>query len=250
MTFEQFSTGSSFLHQADPRGKLVSAGLLSLVVAVSQNLRTALAGLLFSLLLTVAAQLPWTKVLRRLLVVNGFNVFLLLILPLTYGGAETARFAGFDLSLSGLWLAVLITIKSNAIILIFISLLATSTVAKLGQGLQGLRLSQRLCLLLLFSYRYLGLIHEEYLRLLRAAELRCFQPKTSLHTYKTYAHLLGMVIVRSWNRAARVQQAMILRGFDGTFRTLDTAVLRWNDILLTVVLFFAALGLTVLELAQ
>lgn len=250
MTFEQFSAGGSFLHQADPRGKLVSAGLLSLVVALAQNLRTALAGLLLSLLLTAAARLPLTRVLRRLLIVNSFNAFLLLLLPLTYGGAETARFAGFDLSLSGLWLAVLITIKSNAVILIFISLLATSTVARLGQGLQGLRLSPRLCLLLLFSYRYLGLIHEEYLRLHRAAVLRSFHPKTSLHTYKTYAHLLGMVIVRSWNRAARVQQAMILRGFDGTFRSLDIAVLRQSDVLLTAGLSFAALGLTVLELMQ
>lgn len=250
MTFEQFSTGSSFLHQADPRGKLVSAGLLSLVVALAQNMRTATAGLLLSLLLTAAARLPWTKVLRRLLIVNGFNAFLLLLLPLTYGGAETARVAGFDLSLSGLWLAVLITIKSNAVILIFISLLATSTVAKLGQGLQGLRLSPRLCLLLLFSYRYLGLIHEEYLRLHRAAGLRSFQPKTNLHTYKTYAHLLGMVIVRSWNRAARVQQAMILRGFDGTFRSLDTAILHRSDVILTAGLSFAALALTVLELAR
>jgi cobalt/nickel transport system permease protein len=249
MTFEQFSTGGSWLHQTDPRGKLVSAGLLSLVVALCQQPRTALTGLLLSLLLTAAAQLPWTRVLRRLLIVNGFNAFLLLILPLTYGGAEIVRFAGFDLSLSGLQLAVLITVKANAIVLIFISLLATSTVARLGQGLQGLRFSPRLCLLLLFSYRYLGLIHEEYLRLHRAAGLRSFQAKTNLHTYKTYAHLLGMVIVRSWNRAARVQQAMILRGFDGTFRTLDTAVLHRSDILLTAGLSFAALALAVLELA-
>ncbi len=250
MTFEQFSTGSSFLHQADSRGKLVSAGLLSLVLALAQNLRTALAGLVLALLLTAAAQLPLARVLRRLLIVNGFNAFLLLLLPLTYGGTEIVRWAGLDLSLSGLWLAVLITIKANAVILLFISLLATSTVAKLGQGLQGLRLSPRLCLLLLFSYRYLGLIHEEYLRLHRAAVLRSFQPKTNLHTYRTYAHLLGMVIVRSWNRAARVQQAMILRGFDGTFRSLDIAVLRRGDVMLTAGLSVAALALTVLELMQ
>ncbi len=249
MTFEQFSTGSSFLHQADPRGKLVSAGLLSLVISLAQNLRTALAGLLVALLLTTAARLPWARVLRRLLVVNGFNAFLLFLLPLTYGGAQTFQIAGLNLSIAGLWLAILITIKANAVILFFISLLSTSTVAKLGQGLQGLRLSPLLCLLLLFSYRYLGLIHEEYLRLQRAAELRCFQPKTTLHTYKTYAHLLGMVIVRSWNRAARVQQAMILRGFNGIFHSLETATMSRSDVLLLAFLLSAGIGLAVLELA-
>ncbi|WP_417911452.1 energy-coupling factor transporter transmembrane component T family protein, partial [Candidatus Electronema sp. TJ] len=202
MTFEQFSTGSSPLHQADPRGKLISAGVLSLIFALCQQPRTALAGLLLSLLLTAAARLRWAAVFRRLVVVNGFNLLLWLLLPLTYGGAETVRFAWFDLSLNGLRLAALITVKSNAAVLLFISLLSTSTVARLGQGLQALHLQQNLCLLLLFSYRYLGLIHEEFLRLRRAAELRCFKPCTSLRTYRTYSHLLGMVIVQSWNRAA------------------------------------------------
>jgi len=221
-----------------------------MVLALCQQQSTALAGLLLALLLTAAARLRWLAVLRRLLPVNGFNAFLLLILPLSYGSGDSIRFAGLDLSMDGLRLAGLITIKSNAVILIFISLLATSTVAKLGHGLQGLRLSPRLCLLLLFSYRYLGLIHEEFLRLHRAAELRCFRPTTNLHTYKTYAHLLGMVIVRSWNRAARVQQAMILRGFDGVFRSLEVETMRPSDILLLAVLLLAGLGLTVIELGH
>jgi cobalt/nickel transport system permease protein len=249
MRFEQFSTGSSFLHRADPRSKLLASGLLSLVIALSQHLRTACVGLLLAVLLTAAAQLPWARVLRRLLVVNSFNVFLLLMLPLTYGGGTALRVAGFDLSRAGLALAVLITVKSNAVILLFISLLATSSVARLGQGLHQLRLSPRLCLLLLFSYRYLGLIHEEYLRLHRAAELRCFQTTTNLHTYRTYGHLLGMVIVRSWNRAARVQQAMALRGFAGVFHCLDEAVFRRSDIVLLAGLLLAGLGLMVVEIS-
>jgi len=247
MTFEQFSAGSSLLHQADPRGKLISAGVLSLIFALCQQPRTAVAGLLLSLLLTAAARLRWAAVLRRLLAVNSFNLLLLLLLPLTYGGAETVRFAGLHLSLSGLRLAALITVKSNAAALLFISLLSTSTIARLGQGLQALQLPQNLCLLLLFSCRYLGLIHEEFLRLRRAAELRCFQPGTNLHSYRTYGHLLGMVIVRSWNRAARVQQAMALRGFSGVFRSLHVMELRRSDALLTGGLLLAALLLAALE---
>ena len=248
MSFEQFSAGSSLLHQADPRGKLVSAGLLSLVFALCQQPRTAVAGLLLSLLLTAIAQLSWLTVFRRLLLVNGFNLLLWLLLPLTYGGVETLRCAGLDLSLNGLRLAALITMKSNAAVLLFISLLSTSTVARLGQGLHALRLPQNLCLLLLFAYRYLGLIHEEFLRLRVAAELRCFQPGTNLHSYRSYSYLLGMVIVRSWNRAARVQQAMILRGFSGTFHSLHVMQLRRSDTLLTVALLLAAVLLAAVEL--
>jgi cobalt/nickel transport system permease protein len=201
-----------------------------------------------SLLLTAVARLSWAAILRRLLIVNSFNALLWLLLPLTYGGTEVVRFAGLNLSLTGLRLAALITIKGNAAVLLFISLLSTSTVARLGHSLQLLRFSPRLCLLLLFSYRYLGLIHEEFLRLHRAAELRCFHPRTNLHTYRTYGHLLGMVIVRSWNRAARVQQAMLLRGFSGTFHSLEPTELHRNDVLLMVSLLLTALLLVVLEL--
>ncbi|MCW5200516.1 cobalt ECF transporter T component CbiQ [Desulfobulbus sp. F4] len=245
MTFEQFSSGSSLLHRADARVKLVSAGLLSLVLALSQNLRTAFAGLLLALLLTAAARLSLARVLRRLLIVNGFNGLFWLFLPLTYGGKALQVAGGISLSKAGLLLAALITVKANAAILIFISLLATSTVASLGHGLQRLRLPPRLCLLLLFSYRYLGLIHEEFLRLQRAAELRCFQPRSSLHSYRTYGHLLGMVIVRSWNRAERVQQAMNLRGFTGVFHSFDEAAIRRKDILLLAVLLISGFGLAI-----
>jgi cobalt/nickel transport system permease protein len=53
-----------------------------------------------------------------------------------------------------------------------------------------------------------------------AAKLRGFQPTTGLHTYRTVANLLGMVLVRGYDRSRRVYEAMVLRGFCGAFYTL------------------------------
>ena len=249
MTFEQFSDGTSFLHRADPKGKLISTGVLSLIIALSQTLVPALLGFLLAFTLVLTARLSWTKLLRRLLIVNSFNLLLCLILPLTYSGGPPLAFAGINLSSTGLLLAVLIIVKSNAVILLFISLLATSTAAQLGHGLQQLRLSPKLCLLLLFSYRYIALIQQELFRLQRAATLRCFQPRTNLHTYKTYSYILGMMLVRSWNRAARVQQAMELRGFSGQFHSLrEFKGMRKSDLLLLTILLLAGVGLAGLEI--
>ncbi|MCI5212069.1 MAG: cobalt ECF transporter T component CbiQ, partial [Candidatus Electrothrix sp. ATG2] len=194
-------------------------------------------------------QLSWTKLFQRLLIVNSFNLLFCLILPLTYTGDKDIAFVGISLSSTGLFLALLITVKCNAVLLIFISLLATSTAAQLGHGLQRLRVSPKLCLLFLFSYRYITLIQQELLRLQRAATLRCFQPGTNLHTYKTYSYMLGMMLVRSWNRAARVQQAMALRGFSGKFYSLyETEGMRKSDVLLLVVLLLTGTGLVILEI--
>ena len=248
MNFEQFSQGNSFLHRADPRVKIISTAVLSLIIALCQNFSTALAGLLIAVLLTISSGLGAGQILRRLLIVNSFNLLLWVLLPLTYGGRPVIYFAGIELSRPGLLLAALITIKANGIILLFISLLATSTVARLGHGLQKLHLSPRLCVLLLFSYRYISVIHLEYQRLQRAAMLRCFKPGTNLHTYKTYAHMLGMLLVKSWNRASRVQQAMSLRGFSGRFYSLYELQIKKNDFFLLTSLLLAGLGLLLLEI--
>ena len=248
MNFEQFSRGTSFLHRADPRVKIISTAALSLVIALCQSFSTALTGLLIAILLVVAARLSPAMILRRLLIVNSFNILLWLLLPLTYGGQAVIDFAGISISRPGLCLAALITIKANAIILLFISLLATSTVARLGHGLQELHLSPRLCMLLLFSYRYIAVIHQEYQRLQRAAKLRCFNPGTNLHTYKTYAHLLGMLLVKSWNRAERVRQAMTLRGFSGRFYSLHELKVNRIDHVLLAGMLLTAMGLFFLEI--
>ncbi|XCN71507.1 MAG: cobalt ECF transporter T component CbiQ [Candidatus Electrothrix aestuarii] len=249
MTFEQFSDGTSFLHRTDPRAKLICTAILSLIIALSQSWATSLLGFLLACILVLAAHLSWKMLLRRLLLVNSFNILLCLILPLTYTGEDSFSLLGITLNSTGLFLGLLITVKSNAVVLLFISLLATSTAAQLGHGLQQLRLSPKLCLLLLFSYRYISLIQQELFRLQRAATLRCFQPKTDLHTYRTYSYMLGMMLVRSWNRGTRVQQAMELRGFSGEFHSLyDTNGLQKSDVLLAVSLLFAATGLVLTEI--
>jgi cobalt/nickel transport system permease protein len=74
--------------------------------------------------------------------------------------------------------------------------------------------------MLLITYRYLFVIEQEYQRLVRAMKIRNFHPKTNLHSYRTYAYLVGMLFVRASERARRVHSAMICRGFHGRFISL------------------------------
>ncbi|MDA3969743.1 MAG: cobalt ECF transporter T component CbiQ [Desulfobulbaceae bacterium] len=246
MIFEIFSQGNSLLHRTDTRVKIVGAMALTLVIALCQSYYTGLAGLLTGLSLLLVSRLKWRQVLMRLVVVNSFIAFLWLTLPLTYPG-DTIGLGPINLSRQGIELVTLITIKTNGIILIFISLLATSTVAELGHGLEGLRLPTKLCLLLLFSYRYIFVVSQEYQRLARAAKLRCFRPGTNLHTYRTYGHLFGMTLVKSWNRAERVGQGMLLRGFHGRFYSLDEQIMAKGDLIFLIIILTTVIGLGGLE---
>ncbi|MCK5284854.1 MAG: cobalt ECF transporter T component CbiQ [Alphaproteobacteria bacterium] len=246
MIFEGFSQGDSLLHKSDTRVKLVGAMALTLVISLCQSFFTGLAGLVVGLILLFLSRLDLNQVLIRMLVVNSFIGLLWLTLPLTYPG-DMISFGSIVLSKQGIELVALITIKTNGIILFFITLLATSTVADLGHGLERLRLPTKLCLLLLFSYRYIFVVNQEYQRLVRAAKLRCFCPRTNLHTYRTYGHLFGMTLVKSWNRTERVGQAMLLRGFHGRFYTLNEQVMGKGDLIFLIIILIIVIGLVGLE---
>ena len=247
MIFESFCRGDSFPHRMDSRIKIVAALALALVLACSRHFAVAGAGVLLGIALVGAARLPVAAVFRRLLVVNGFIALLWVTLSLTYPG-EMFSLGPLRLSRPGVELAALITLKSNAMILIFIALLATSSVADLGHALESLGLPRKLCLLLLFSYRYISVINQEYLRLNRAAKLRGFRPATNLHTYRTYGHLFGMTLVRSWNRAERVRQAMALRGFQGRFLSLNAGRAGRSDLLFLALILIVVTGLVAVEI--
>jgi cobalt/nickel transport system permease protein len=76
---------------------------------------------------------------------------------------------------------------------------------------------------------------------------RGFQPTTNLHTYKTYAHLVGMLLVRSADRAERVRNAMLCRGFRGRLYSLSEFSLKTNDIVSLVIMLTCILALGLLE---
>lgn len=253
MIEEPFATGATLFHRGDARVKIIGATSISLVLALSSSFATAGVGcLICSFLLILSKPGPFLA-LKRIGSVNIFTLFLLITLPFTYGGEETVHLQFFHFSMEGLRMACLITLKSNGILFCLLALLATSTTVDLGHALEKLHMPRKLIFLLLFSYRQLFVIHQEYLRLQRAAKLRGFIPVNSLHTYRTYSYLFAMTLVKSWNRAERVQQAMVLRGFSGRLIPLNqpqptTADYYFLIILLLISLILAGLSLVPLPL--
>jgi cobalt/nickel transport system permease protein len=89
-------------------------------------------------------------------------------------------------------------------------------------------------------------IYQEYQKLLRAAHMRCFSPSTNLHTYRTYGYLFGMTLVKSYNRAHRVQQAMLLRGFNGKLIPLHRDESNPQDVAFLIVFLLLVVTIAVL----
>lgn len=240
MIMEPLAHGDSYLHRIDPRLRITAAAFFSCTVAVFDAFPALIAACGSALVLLFLAGLPLREIRRRLAVVLGFLVLIWLLLPITYEGEIARAFGPVRLYWPGIGLAARITLKSTAIVAVFTALAATIPVNALGQALARLRLPAKLVYLLLMCYRYIFVIEQEYHRLRTAMKIRGFKPRTSLHTYRSYAYLVGMLFVRAAARADRVHQAMCCRGFNGRFYSLAAfpphPVNRWFAVAATSVM--------------
>ena len=82
---------------------------------------------------------------------------------------------------------------------------------------------------------------------MNAMKVRGFRPGTNMHTYKTFACLVGMLLVRSSDRAERVRNAMLCRGFRGKLYSLSQFSLKTSDVISLIVMLALVLALGVLE---
>ncbi|MBM3299612.1 MAG: cobalt ECF transporter T component CbiQ, partial [Deltaproteobacteria bacterium] len=217
MNVEEFSLGDSLIHRVDPRIKILAALIFSVVVALSDSLIATAVAFIFPSVLVILARVRLKSVLLRLAVANTFVVFLWFLIPFTHPGEVILSIGPLDVNREGVLHALLITLKCNSIVLAVIALLGTSQVFPLVHALSGLGVPDKLVHLFFFCYRYIHVVHEEYHRLVNAMKIRGFRPGTDLHTYRTYSYLVGMLLVRSFDRSWRIVAAMKCRGFKEKF---------------------------------
>ena len=248
MISEPFATGDSRLHRLDPRIRLIAAAGFSIVAALCRAFPALFAALAVALALAALARLPFKAVAGRLLIVNSLVLFLWLVIPFTFPGEAAFTLGGLQASREGLAVAAQITLKSNGIIMALMALVATMPVATAGHALNRLRVPAKLVYLLLMTYRYIFVLEQEYQRLSRAARIRGFAPGTNLHTYRTYAYLVGMLIVRAAERAERVHWAMICRGFKRRFYSLQEFKADPGSTVFSILMAASVLGVAALEL--
>lgn len=205
----------------DPRARVIAAVALSAVTVAASQLTVVAIALATAAGTTLASRQSPKSVVKRLLPLNVLMLLLVVLLPMTTHGETTCRLGPMQFSREGFWLAVGIAMKGNAVLLWLIALLGTIDPITLGHALSHLHVPDKLTHLLLFTVRYLDVLHREYLRLRAAMKARGFRPRLDRHTYRSLGYLVGMLLVRSFDRAERILAAMKCRGFRGHFFILE-----------------------------
>ena len=243
----ELAGGDSLIQRLDPRVKILVVFLFSVLVAVSNRFVVLLLGLALGLSMALLARLPVKQVLVRLVPVNLFIIFLWFFLPFTLQGKPLFSVGPLVGTHEGVLYAARISIKSNAIMAVLIALVASTSLLTLGHAMHDLKIPKKLVHLFFFTYRYIDVIHKEYLRLVNAMKVRGFRPRTNMHTYRTFAYLVGMLLVRSSDRADRVHSAMLCRGFRGNLYSLSAFSLKARDVISLILMLVLILALGVLE---
>lgn len=213
----------------NPLARLTGAIIASVAMAVLTRPESCLLALLLGVVLFTFTGTSLRQALRRLLLANVFIGFLWLTVPFSVAGQALYSVGPLTLTHEGLLLALTLTLKSNAMLLVFFALIASLPLPQLGAALSALHCPRRLTALLLVTYRYVHVLSEEWHTLRTSAMLRGFAPRTNLATYKTYAMLTGLLFIRSWDRSLRIWEAMRLRSFSGHFPTGTLAPLSVRD---------------------
>lgn len=237
MIEEPFAAGNSLIHRIDPRFRVIGAAAFTFPVALCYGFPALFAALAVSIAAVLFSRLPLKTIFKRLALVNSFILLFWIVLPLTYGGGRTILLGPVPLSAEGLLVAAKLTVKSNAILLALIALIATMTFATFGHSLSRLKMNRKLVFLLMITYRYIFVIFQEYQKILRSIKIRGFRPRTTLHTYKTFAYIIGMLLIKAADRADRVYNAMRCRGFKGKYYSLtdfDADAKSWVFMILVV----------------
>lgn len=220
MTTNPRAHGESRSVRLDPRTLVIAVTGAAFCFSLIQHLSVSVLCLALSLAVTVARRPAPLPLLRHLAMANVFILFIWLTVPLTVPGESVATLGPLEWSREGVRLALSITVKCNAILLMFLALMDGVDLQQVGGALERLRVPAKLVFLFLLTCRYIHVVRDEWQRLQTAAKLRGFAPKNSFHTYRTIANMLGLTFVNAFDRSHRIYEAMMLRGFNGAFHTV------------------------------
>ncbi|AUG52829.1 cobalt ECF transporter T component CbiQ [Thalassospira marina] len=232
-----------FIGTIDPRVKIAVTILLAITLVSFASWQPMVASIAITALIIASSSPDWRKTLRRILAMDGFILVTLVLLPFTFPGDVMFTLWGFDASWQGLYRATMIALKANAVMCGIIAFLGNLSSTELGRGMTGLYLPTKLTTLMMFTVRYIDVLHHEYLRLRQSMRARAFRLKTNRHSWKMTGYLVGMLLVRAHERSERILWAMKCRGFHGHyhFAHLPHPTRRDAAFVLAILFFLAAL---------
>jgi len=250
--FDRYHDTESFIHNLDPRVKVVVTVAFILSNALLPDGAWLAFGFswLFLLFINALSNLGITFTLKRSFVALPFALVAITVLFSIPGKTLTTfHFIMWNLTITdmGLLRFVSILVRSWLSVQMAIMLVATARFPDIVHALEHLRVPSILTTIIAFLYRYLFVLVDEVFRLLRAREARSAAAAGARSggsvswRARVAGNMAGQLFLRSYERSDRVYNSMLARGYDGHLMTMNPHELRRVDYITIVLALFMIL---------
>jgi len=224
---DTLSYKDTVIHRLDPRTKVIAT--FAFIVTVVSFPKYEIDGLipffLFPAVIFSLGDIPVWFILKKVVVVSVFAVFIGIFNPLFDTRVMVTL---FGIPISGGWVSFFsILLKVSLTICSALLLISTTSFPGICHALRKLGIPEIFISQLLFLYRYIFVLIEETLRMVRARDLRSFGKKGQ--GMSVFINLIGTLFMRTIERAERIYHAMLSRGFSGTIHHIKKDRLRKAD---------------------
>jgi cobalt/nickel transport system permease protein len=241
-------SGATAIHRMHPMAKLITTVVYAVaVVSFSPyNLSGLVPLVLYPVILMALSETPYKPLLGRLAVALPFSLagcisnIIFLRQPLYRIGSIIVT-AG-EVSCVSIFLKTVFTVM--AVLL----LAATTSFTEIGAQLVRLHVPKIFCLQLIMTYRYISVLLGEAVSMYTAYSLRSGGGRGV--KLRDMGNFLGQLMLRAFDRADRVYQAMKCRGFDGVYRGKLRGGMTFWQIVYTAALSAAIIMLRFVDLSE
>lgn len=215
---DRLSYQDTCVHRLDPRAKVL-ATILFLFTVISfpkYEVISLVPFFLFPVLLMTIGEIPVLFIFKKVLIVSPFAIFIGIFNPFL-DARTVAVLCGIPVS-AGCISFLSIILKFTLTISAALLLIATTSFPGVCHALRQLGFPPFFTSQLLFLYRYIFVLMEEAIRITRARDMRSFGTRGT--GIKVFVRLIGILFLRTVDRAERIYYAMLCRGFQGDMLSL------------------------------
>lgn len=212
---DELAAQKTIIHKISPIVKLIVT-LIYLIFVISYD-KYEIGGLipliLYPIIIMSSANIPFKSLLGGLAIAAPLIIGIGVFNPIL---DRDIAITILDIKISAGVISFLsLLLKCCLTVLSALLLLATTGINNISAALHRLHVPQVFIIQLLLTYRYISVLLLEASRINNAYTLRAPQQKGI--SSKVWGSLIGQMLMRTYDRAYRVYQAMKLRGFDNQY---------------------------------
>jgi cobalt/nickel transport system permease protein len=207
---------ANYWYRLTPTGRLVATLLLLVAIVATPHGHWLTWGVYGGVILGLIgiSRISLSQLGRRLAVESGFVGVMLLGALFHSGGEVLWQWGWLKITSAGLLILGSITCKAVLSLLLLNVLTLSTSAPELLQALMVLRVPPLLVAILGAMYRYIAVLQEEFQAIRQAAQARNLTGNPKWQRL-VIGNMIGSLFLRTLERAERVHQAMLSRGYQG-----------------------------------